>query len=533
MPAWVRRLTVACSVTMLVSAALLGARAGAGSAPSAGTPCDKLTALTIPNVTIASSSSVAPGPFSPAGTPPPAGAPAGAAGRAGRGGGLTVPAMCRVALVAAPSADSHINIEVWLPVAAAWNGRFLGTDNGGFSGAIGYAAMASAAGRGYAVAGTDTGHTGDQMEFGQGHPERVIDWSYRAIHLTAEIGQLIARDYYGRFADKTYFSGCSTGGQQALSEAQRFPADYDGIVAGDPGYNRTRLIFGFLWGWLATHTDDGSPILPQAKLALLTKSAIEACDAADGLKDGIIGDPRKCKFDPAVLQCKAGDSDTCLTAPQVQAVQKVYAGARNPRTGEQLYPGWARGTEQGWPQYLTAPREAVRIGLFRDFVFDDPNWDPHTFDWDRDAAYVEAQVPDLSATSTDLGAFKARGGKLVMYTGLADPVVPPQDPIDYYEAVAKASGGYAATQQFFRFFPVPGMGHCSGGAGPSTFDALGALEQWVEHGTAPARLIASHASNGQVDRTRPLCPYPQVARYKGTGSTDDAASFACATLTGK
>jgi len=502
---------------LLVAVGLATALVKASVPVQSGAPtCAQLISLTLPDTTISSAEDVAAGPLTPS----------------SGGRGVDVPRFCRLSAIAAPTSDSRIAIEIWMPTPDKWNDKLLGTDNGGFSGAIGYAAMASAVSRGYAAAGTDTGHSGDQMEFGRAHPEKIVDWAYRAIHLTAEVAKLVVRDHYGRFPEHSYFSGCSTGGQQALSEVQRYPHDYDGVVAGDPGNNRLRLIFGFLWSWIATHTSDGAPLLTPAKLALLTKSAVAACDAHDGLRDGIIGDPRECHFDPAVLQCSdATDNDSCLTAPQVAAVKKVYDGAHNEKTGELLFRGWARGSEQGWPPYITAPREPVRIGLFRDFVFHDPGWDWRTFDWDKDVAYVEAQVPYLSAVSHDLRAFNARGGKIVMYTGLADPVVPPEDTIDYYEAVARASGGMRATQKFFRFFPVPGMAHCGGGVGPNTFDALGALEQWVEHGSAPARIVASHSTAGRVDLTRPLCPYPLVARYTGSGSTDDAANFSCVART--
>ncbi len=440
---------------------------------------------------------------------------------------MTVPAFCRLAAVATPTSDSRIGIEVWIPAGEAWNGKLLGTANGGFSGAIAFAAMAAGLTRGYATVGTDTGHSGDELEFGRGHPEKIVDWAYRSVHVMTELAKLVVRDYRGRFPDRSYFEGCSTGGQQALSEAQRFPRDYDGIIAGDPGHNRTRLILGFLWSWIAVHTSDGRPVLPPATLSLLTKAAIAACDASDGLKDGLVDDPRSCRFDPSSLTCRGAQSESCLTEGQVVAVKKVYDGARNPRTGEQIFPGWARGSEQGWGTYILNPSEPMRIGFFRYFTFHDPKWDWRTFDWDRDVAFVDEQVPFLSATSRDLRAFKSNRGKLIMYTGWADPVVPPQDTVTYYEDVVKAMGGSRETQTFFRFFPVPGMGHCTGGPGPSSFDALSALERWSEHDVAPEQLIASHSSNGAVDRTRPLCAYPKVARYRGTGSVDAAASFAC------
>jgi feruloyl esterase len=435
-----------------------------------------------------------------------------------------VPAFCRVAVTARPTADSDIKVEVWLP--ETWNGKLLGTDNGGFSGAINYAGLASAIGRGYAGVSTDTGHSGDQMEFGIGHPEKIVDWAHRAVHEMTVIAKTVLEKGRGRAPVRSYFTGCSTGGQQGLSEAQRYPADYDGIVAGNPGNNRINLIYGFLWSWLATHDAGGRTTLPVAKLPALGKAAIAACDKSDGLEDGVIGDPRTCRFDPAALACSGAETDSCLTSEQVEAARKVYGGART-RGGRQLYPGWAPGSESGWGQYITSPKVPVRAGLFRDWVFRNPAWDPRTFDWEKDVAVVDGAFPVLNATSTDFGAFNARGGKLIMYTGFADPVVSPFDTIAYYESVVKAAGGLEATQKFFRFFPVPGMAHCGGGVGTSTFDALAALEAWVERGIVPETIPASRAAAGRDDRTRPLCAYPAAARYKGTGSIDDAANFTC------
>jgi feruloyl esterase len=485
----------------------------------AGTPCENLVALTIPNVIIHAAAMVAAGSFTPPGGP----------------AALTLPVFCRIEATARPTSDSEIKFEVWIPPLEAWNGKFQGVGNSGYQGSISYAAMAAALRRGYATASTDTGHTGDDMTFGQGHPEKVIDYGWRAVHVMTDTAKLIVRNAQGRFADKSYFVGCSAGGHQAMSEAQRFPEDYDGIIAGAPAHNRVRQAFGFMWSWTATHAPDGKPILTQARLALVTKAAVEACDAIDGLKDGLIDDPRQCQFDPAKLVCTGAADDSCLTPAQVKAVKKVYDGAKNPRTGEQIYTGWPRGSEgfgeaalQGWRQYLTDPGEPSRIGLFRYFLFNDPNWDVRTLDYDRDLAYAEQRLSYLPAVSRDLSAFRKRGNKLLMYGGWMDPVVPPQDTAAYYEAVAKTMGGYDKTRDFFRLFMAPGMGHCFGGPGPNQFDALAALEQWVEKGVAPDTLIASRSTNGKVDRTRPLCPYPQVARYKGTGSIDDAANFSCA-----
>jgi feruloyl esterase len=488
-------------------------------AAAAGTACANLAALTIPSVTIKSATAVIAGPFAPPGSQT----------------AMTLPAFCRIEATARPTSDSDIKFEVWIPPVEAWNGKFEGVGNGGYQGSISYAAMATALRRGYATASTDTGHTGDDMKFGQGHPEKLIDYGHRAVHVMTESAKLIIRNAMGRFAERSYFVGCSAGGQQALSEAQRYPEDYDGIVAGDPANNRIRQTFGFLSSWIATHAADGKPLIPQPKLALLTKSVVDACDAIDGLKDGIVDDPRRCHFDPAKLLCKsASDEPTCLTAPQAEAAKKMYDGTKNPRTGELIFTGWPRGSEgfgeaagQSWRAYIMDPPEPMRVGFFKYFLFHDPNWDFRTIDWERDLAYAEQKMPFMAAVDRDMSAFKKRGGKLLMYTGWSDPVVPPQDTVAYYDAVAKTMGGLEKTREFFRLFLAPGMGHCSGGPGPNQFDHLTALEQWVEKGVAPDKLIATHSTNGKVDRTRPLCLYPQVARWKGTGSSDDAANFAC------
>ena len=516
----VRRLAAALALAIVPVAAQV-----ATSAASAGTACANLAALTIPNVTIKSATAVPAGPFtaSAGGTP------------------ITLPAFCRVEATARPTNDSDIKFEVWIPPAEAWYGKFEGVGNGGYSGAIGYAAMATGLRRGYAVASTDTGHTGDDMKFGQGHPEKVIDWAYRSVHVMTETSKLIVRVAQGRFAEHAYFVGCSSGGHQALTEAQRYPEDYDGIIAGDPANNRIRQTFAFLHSWIATHDKDGKPIIPQAKLPLLTKAAVEACDALDGLKDGLIDDPRRCHFDPAKLLCPATapgqppkDDASCLTAAQVESAKKTYEGVKNPRTGEQIFTGWPRGSEgfgdapgQSWRAYIMDPQEPMRVGFFKYFLFHDPNWDYRSIDWERDLAYAEQKMPFMAAVDKDMTPFKKRGGKLLMYTGWSDPVVPPQDTVAYYDAVVKTMGGLDKTREFYRFFLAPGMGHCSGGPGPNQFDHLSALEQWIEKGVAPDKMIATHSTAGKIDRTRPLCVYPLVARYRGTGSSDEAANFAC------
>ncbi len=503
-------LTWACfsmtSLTVVVSAA-------------PGTPCSKLTQLNIPNLAIKSAVDVAAGAFTPPGAQRP----------------LTLPAFCRVEMEAHPTSDSNIRLEVWIPAADKWNQKFEAVGNGGYAGSISYPAMGTALALGYATASTDTGHTGGELEFGIGHPEKVIDWAWRAIHVTAEISKLIIRNHTGRFPEVSYFNGCSTGGHQALSEAQRFPDDYDGIIAGDPAYDRVHQTAAYLWSWIATHDERrGAKLFSDAQLHLVTKSAVAACDALDGVKDGVIDDPRRCHFDPGVLKCKAREDDSCLTQRQIDALRKVYAGLKNPRTGEQIFPGWSAGTEAfgdgpgaGWRQYIIDPAQPMRIEVFKYFLFNDPNWDWHTFDFDKDMTYADAKIGFMSAVDYDLTKFKARGGKLLMYTGWADPVAAPLDIIKYYENVVKTMGGLENIQKFFRFFMAPGMGHCGGGPGPNSFDALSALQGWVEHSMAPNQIIAAHIASGVTDRTRPLCPYPQVAKWTGKGSTDDAVNFAC------
>ncbi len=334
------------ALTVLVAALplLTGAFAPAGS----GTPCENLSALAIPNVTITSSAALAAGPFTPPGAP--------ASARA-----IALPAFCRVVGVAAPTADSAINFEVWIPPAGAWNAKFQGVGNGGFAGSISYGDMATALRAGYATAGTDTGHTGDDLRFAEGHPERIGDWAYRSIHVTAETAKLVVRNHTGRFPERSYFSGCNTGGHQALMEAQRYPGDYDGIVAGAPAADRVHEIEGYLWAWMATH-HEGVSLLSQAKLQTVTSAAVAACDALDGVSDGVLDDPRRCTFDPATLACRGAETDRCLTPPQLEAMKRVYEGPRHPRTGDRIFPGWPLGSEgfgasagQGWGNFINIP----------------------------------------------------------------------------------------------------------------------------------------------------------------------------------
>ena len=492
------------SKTIMLGLVVIGAVFVAPMATAASV-CSSLTGLIIPNTTIVRSSEIPAGSFEPEGATRP----------------VSVPEFCRVTAVSRPANDSEIHLEVWLPPEAKWNGKFEGTGNGGFSGALSYSTMADALRRGYATAGSDTGHEADDLTFGVGHPDKIDDWGWRAVHVMTEAARLIVRNQYGRWPGHSYFSGCSTGGQQALTEAQRFPGDYDGIVAGDPGNNRIHLMAGAMWSLKVARP------LTAAKLPLITRAAMAACDDIDGIRDGIISDPGRCAFDAGTLLCKGEDRDDCLTSAQVESVRQIYRGARNPRTGERIFAGWPVGTETTWTTYFVGPAEPRRNEFWKLWVFNNPAWDWQTFDFDLDLAYADAKMAVVNSVDANLQPFRARHGKLIMYHGLADGNVPAEDAIEYYEKVGRAMGGLARTRDFARLFLAPGMGHCSGGAGPDIFDAVGALDRWVGQGTAPEQIVASHLSNGVTDRTRPLCPYPAIAKWKGSGSSDEAVNFVC------
>jgi feruloyl esterase len=327
-------------------------------------------------------------------------------------------------------------------------------------------------------------------------------------------------------------------------EAQRYPDDYDGIVAGDPANAWTRLYAGgHLWSALATLKDPASYI-PASKIPLLADAVNAACDALDGVKDGVLTDPRRCTFDPGVLTCTSGQDDaTCLTASQVGAVRAIWRGARD-SSGHQIFPGLVPGGEAGaggWATWISGrkPMTGLNFLFANDFfkyaVFHNPQWDFRTFDYDTDMAPTLGKIgPALDAVDPNLLPFKRRGGKLIAYHGFSDPDISPLNSIDYYESVVARVGASHSrdqatrdTQAFFRLFMVPGMQHCMGGPGPASFDMVAALEQWVEHGVAPARITAAHLTNGVVDFTRPLCPYPEFASYTGQGDTSSAADFAC------
>ena len=440
-----------------------------------------------------------------------------------------LPAFCRVAATLKPSSDSDIKIEVWIP-AAGWNGKFMAVGNGGFSGAVNYGQMARVLGLGYATASTDTGHQsgGADAQWAMGHPEKQIDFGYRAVHeMTIRAKAIITA--FSAAPRYSSWNGCSSGGKQGLKEAQRFPEDYDGIIAGAPANNWVNLVTEFMWVANAVRKNPESQI-PQDKYGAIHDAVLGQCDALDGVKDGLLEDPRQCKFDPAVLQCKAGDGASCLTGSQVTSLKQVYGPSRNPRTGNEIYPGLPVGSELGWG-VLPQPF-AIGETHYKYVVFSDPNWDFRTMDFDRDVAKADAidkAVGQFTATDPDLTAFKKRGGKLLQYHGWNDQQIAAENSINYYQSVVERFGGRTReVEEFYRLFMVPGMMHCQGGAeATDQFDTISAIEQWVERGIAPDRILGSHLTNGVADRTRPLCPYPQVARWKKSGSTNDATNFEC------
>ncbi len=479
-------------------------------APSAfAASCEALASLRFPDATVTTAQMVASGAFVP-----PAGGNATPYKR--------LPEFCRVALTLKPSSDSAIEVEVWLP--GDWNQKFQAVGNGGWAGTVSYGAMADAVKSGYAAASTDTGHSTNGGSFALGHPEKLIDFSWRSEHEMTVKGKAVVEAYYGSAPRRSYWNGCSTGGRQALKEAQMFPGDFDGIIAGAPG-NRTAMAL-----WIAhALLKDAASHIPPSKFPVIHKRAIEACDAVDGLKDGIIEDPTRCKFDPGVLLCRGADGPDCLTAAQVEAARKVYVAARSPRTGAELFGLLAPGSELGWSVMGGGPEPySPIVDQMKYVVYKDPAWDWRTFDFEKDIE--RSDKPDyliMNATDPNLAKFFAHGGRLLMYHGWSDQNVSPYNTVKYFKSVQDTLGGPSKTANNIRLFMAPGMAHCSGGDGPNMFDKIGVLDHWVEEGKAPDRITAAHVTDGRLDRTRPLCPYPQTARYTGTGSIDDAANFVC------
>jgi feruloyl esterase len=472
--------------------------------------CAQLAKLSFPAATVTAAECVPAGTFTPPGNAKP----------------LTgLPAFCRIAATLKPSPDSEIRIELWLP-EQDWNGRFLGTGTGGGAGYINYGSLAMGLRRGFATGNTDMG-TSPGANMLAGHPEKWTDFGHRATHEMTVAGKAITAAYYNKPPHHTYFSGCSTGGQQALMESQRYPEDYDGILAGAPANNRTHLHTGFVWNLRATNDVPGSAFLPKEKIDMITRAVIQACAGKDGGApgDNFLTDPRACHFNPETLPlCPDGTDDApCLTKPQLDALKKIYAGPVNPRTGERIYTPIPLGSENvGSGIELQQNPKLSPNALFYQYKWAfGADYDYNTFDFDRDQDRLDSLLgPVLNANSTDLSAFSKHGAKLLMYAGTADPLVPYQDALGYYERVMGVQGGLPQTQAFFRFFLIPGMGHCSGGPGLNDGgDMLGALIQWKEEGVAPQQLIGTayeHADPQKAVRfKRPLYPYPLLPAYKG------------------
>jgi feruloyl esterase len=492
--------------------------------------CESLASVKIPNVTLTMAKSIEPPPDFEVPSLP---------GRYGTPPGQKVSvAFCRVAGFAAPTSDSHISFEVWLPLAANWNGEYLGEGNPGFVGAISYGGMAREIARGYATASTDTGHadaeaTGALPPWAIGHPEKVADWGYRAVHEMTVAAKQIIQSYYGKPPRLSFWSSCHEGGNQALTEAQKYPTDYDGIAAGDPAYYVTHLqAVSVYLSWVSLKNGVNAPgYIPPSKYPVIHRAVLDACDALDGARDGFIEDPTRCHFDPATIQCPAKeDYPSCLTPPQVQTARQVYAGAKF-ADGTPIYPGLEPGSELDWGMMLGGPNPmAINVGFFQDIVFQDPQWDYHTFDVSRDTGLADTKVGAMvNMMDANLRPFDEHGGKLLMYQSWQEAAIPPGGLVDYYEHVEAAMGGPRKTQSFLRLFMVPGQGMCSGFGvrGPGAWDALDVIEKWRETNIPPDKIITSHRIGGVVNRTHPVCPYPQAAIYKGTGNPYDAASFTC------
>ena len=514
--------------------------------------CERLTATRMPNTTITIAQTVAAGTFN--------GPPSPFSGIDFSPLYKSLPAFCRVVAEAKPTSDSGIKLEVWLPVSG-WNGKLQGIGNGGFAGLIDDMQLAMSVKAGYAATATDAGHTGapNDASWAMGHPEKIIDFGYRGIHEMTRVAKTVIAAYYSKPPQRSYFAGCSDGGREALMEAQRYPEDYDGILAGAPANDWTALLANAAHD-LQVLTMDSASFIPPAKIPTIAAAVNAACDEVDGVHDGILNDPRQCHFDPATIQCKGEESDECLTAAQVTALKKLYAGMLDSQ-GHVVYPGYlpgAEGGQGGWGLWITGPAPAKSFmasfakGFFSDFVFGKSDWDYKTFKVDADLKAANVRTAQaLNATDPDLEPFKTRGGKLVLYHGWNDPAITALNTIGYYESLVKKMG-QRDVDSFVRLYMAPGMQHCVGGPGPDSFGAVltpmsedavndpkfddprhsiyASLEQWVEKATAPSRIIASKfegQDRTHAKMTRPLCPYPQAAKYKGSGDPNDAANFEC------
>jgi feruloyl esterase len=490
---------------------------------NAASSCENLLSTSLPGASITSAAVVEAGKFTP--PAPPAGV--------GQFGGArpkvdALSAFCRVTATLKPSLDSAIKTEFWMPVSG-WSGRFQPTAAGVFLGMIGYASMANILRTGAATATSDNGHEGGSASFALGHPEKLKDFADRAGHLTVTDAKLLIRAFYGKPASLTLMNECGGGGRTAITEIQRYPDDLDMAMVGGLDTHSTHHTLGQMWVWEAMHSTPDSNI-PSEKYRVLNQAALNACDAKDGAKDGLIQDPAGCHFDPGVVECKGAENATCLTHAQVETARKIYSPVRNSRTGEYLLGGLMPGSEPGWGNMAGPQPFPYAVEFFRFLVFKDPQWDynkrPINFDSDARAADApENRI--INANDPYISKFIGHGGKLLLVGGWNDTAIAPSTNYDYYEAVVAKMKAKAANS--VRLFMVPGMGHCPGGNGASTFDidTLSMLDMWRDTGKPPERLIAQHKTNGTPDRKVPVCAYPNIAEYNGSGSYDDPQKFSC------
>lgn len=536
-------------VLLIVAAAFLSAAFATAQEPLQGKNCEGLTQLALPDGKITSAEIVAAGTFMPPGLKPDEKpAPVFRA----------MSDFCRVRATLTPTPSSEIKVEVWMPVIA-WNGKFRGQGNGGFAGYIDYRALGEAVRLGYASGATDTGHATTNAEWALGQPEKIVDYGYRGIHeMTAE-SKSIVQAFYGSAPSRSYFASCSNGGRQALMEAQRYPADYDGIIAGAPANNWTPMLTA---GLHALQMLDGPGYIPGAKAPAIAKAVVAACDVAKGrgdVADGIIDNPPQCHFNPEVMLCKGAETDSCLTAPQVASMKAIYAGLKD-ASGHPIFPGIPPGAEDGgggWGLWIFGKEQGKSLmgffvtGFFSNLVYSSKDWDFRTASVDGALQLANQKTGSvLNATDPNLKPFFDRGGKLIMYHGWNDPAISAYNSINYYGSVQQAVGAQA-TDQSMRLYLVPGMQHCADGPGATSFgqdhadipndpqhDVFRAMVDWVEGGNAPLTLIATKMPENPAsdppppggmkpEMTRPLCAYPQEAKYSGKGDQNSATSFSC------
>lgn len=443
------------------------------------------------------------------------------------------PEFCHVSGVIAP----QITITMRLPTHQ-WNGKLFVSGCGGVCGTPVRPGLFFdvALDRGYAVIANDMGHhsggtAGTEGQWAYNNELLKMDFGFRATHATTLVGKAIVAAYYAKPQKYSYFQGCSTGGRQGLISAQRYPDDFDGIIAGAPVNVYASGSMQQIWAALSNRNPDESSIMKRPDVEFLHRKVVETCDAIDGLKDGIVENPRKCGFDPGKLECKAGETKECLTSPMVEVARKLYRGPVSSK-GEQVHAGVEPGSEMSWISSAfddgARPGALLTFGMekLRYISYDEgPSWNARDFNWDTDPPRARGFDAVYAANNPDLRKFKARGGKMIQYHGWYDETAVPANSTDYYEATTRTMGGQAATQDFYRLYMIPSMGHCSGGAGATVVDYLTALEQWVEQGQAPDRLVGRNVKNGDVMLTRPHFPYPDVARYTGKGDPKDAANF--------